>query len=387
METMVTAPFPGQTTGGIGLAHPPARCRNCGSELKITFADLGMTPLANSFVAPDALYRMEPFYPLRAYVCNSCMLVQLEDFESPENIFTDYLYFSSYSASWLDHARRYVTAMIERFALDRTKFVVEVASNDGYLSKNFALADIPCLGIEPAENVAMVARAAGVPTHVAFFGTTTAAELATRRKADLMTANNVLAHVPDINDFVEGFRILLAPQGVATFEFQHLARLIENNQYDTIYHEHFSYLSLLTVERIFAAHRLAVFDVEELPTHGGSLRVYSCHAGARLPKSSVTRVQEFESRMGLGELATYQKFAQKVIASKVNILSFFIDNLRAGQKIIGYGAPAKGNTLLNFCGIGSEFLEFTVDRSPHKQGRYLPGTRIEIRSPQEIFRV
>ena len=363
------------------------RCRFCDAPLHVTFVNLNSSPLANSLLDAQAYHRMEAHYPLHALVCEECFLVQLPDLETPENIFSDYLYFSSYSDTWLAHARDYCDDMIVRFGLGRESRVVEVASNDGYLLRNFVDAGISVLGIEPAANVAEVARQKGVPTMVAFFGSDTAKSLrAEGHIADLMTANNVLAHVPDINGFVEGFSILLKPEGVATFEFPHLLNIMEQNQFDTIYHEHFSYLSLLAVERIFAAHGLSVFDVEKLSTHGGSLRVYACHAGRLPPEERVLALRAQEEIAGLHCIESYSGFAEQVVRIKCEILSFLIDMKREGRRLVAYGAPAKGNTLLNYCGIGPEFLPFTVDRNPYKQGRYLPGTRIPIRHPDTILK-
>ena len=362
-------------------------CRFCGAELRQSFVDLGRSPLANAFLAPDELRRMEPFYPLHAYVCRDCLLVQLEAFESPEHIFSDYLYFSSYSASWLQHARAYVGQVTKRFRLGPGSLVVEVASNDGYLLQYVKEHGIGALGVEPAANVAEATLSKGIPTEIAFFGTATARRLAEAgSRADLMVANNVLAHVPDLNDFVAGFKILLKPTGVATFEFPHLLRLIRECQFDTIYHEHFSYLSLLAVDRIFAHHGLAVFDVEELPTHGGSLRVYAAPAEAAPARSDgVEKVLTDERGAGLSRPDGYADFGKAVVEVKCRLLEFLIGLRRTRKTIAGYGAPAKGNTLLNYCGIGPELLPYTVDLSPHKQGRYLPGVGIPIHPPQRIF--
>ena len=362
-------------------------CRSCGAPLSQTFADLGMSPLANSFVPPERAQAMEPFYPLHVYVCGSCRLVQLEEFESPQHIFGDYLYFSSFSDSWLRHAEAYANTMIERFALGRDCQVVEIASNDGYLLQFFQRKSVPALGVEPAANVAAVAIKKGIATEVAFFGEATAARLkAAGKTADLIAANNVLAHVPDINDFVKGFKILLKPQGVVTVEFPHLLNLIEKNQFDTIYHEHFSYLSLLAVETIFVRQGLAVFDVEQLPTHGGSLRLYGRHAEdqakGRTPAVDALLRLELEAGLDTGE--PYDRFAAQVVATKLAVLDFFVTAKRAGKRIVAYGAAAKGNTLLNYCGLGAEMIDFTVDRSPHKQGKLLPGTRIPIRAPDAV---
>ncbi|MBY0338971.1 MAG: class I SAM-dependent methyltransferase [Acetobacteraceae bacterium] len=364
-----------------------SHCRFCAKPLTTSFADLGMSPLSNAYVAPENAKAMERFYPLHAYVCDGCHLVQLEEFETPEAIFSDYLYFSSFAASWVEHARRYAAAMTERFGLTPASRVVEVASNDGYLLQWFVQAGIPVLGVEPAANVAEHARAKGVESVPAFFGEATAREL--REKgfaADLMAANNVLAHVPDIRDFTRGFAVLLKPEGVATFEFPHLLQLMRHNQFDTIYHEHFSYLSLLTAQQVMAAAGLRVFDVEELPTHGGSLRLYTCRAGAsHAGTPAIARILAEERAAGLDGMAAYAAFARQVVDTKAAVLDFFVAAHRAGKRVVGYGAPAKGNTLLNYCGIGPEFLPFTVDRSPHKQGMLLPGTHIPIRAPEAIF--
>lgn len=322
----------------------------------------------------------EKFHPLHAFVCAGCFLVQLQAFESPEAIFGDYVYFSSYSDAWLEHARRYADEAIARFGLSSTSQVVEIASNDGYLLGHFVKKGIPSLGIEPAKNVARVAMERGIETIPRFFGASLARELvAAGKSADLVVGNNVLAHVPDIHDFVEGVRLLLKPEGTATFEFPHLERLIAENQYDTIYHEHFSYLSLLAAERIVEEHGLSVVDVDELPTHGGSLRIHLAHASRRtVPSDRVVAVRAKEAQAKLGDVSTYRAFAKKVAASKREILRFFLDAADAGKRVVGYGAPAKGNTLLNYLGVGPDWLPFTVDRSPHKQGLLLPGTRIPV---------
>jgi SAM-dependent methyltransferase len=365
---------------------PPSPCRFCGAPLEDVFVDLGMSPLANSYVPPERVNAMEPFYPLRALVCGRCFLVQLEEFETPDAIFTDYAYFSSYSTSWLDHSRRYAEAMVARFGLDEDSQVVELASNDGYLLQYFKQQGVPVLGVEPAANVAAVAvQERGIPTEVAFFGVETAERLAADAQADLIAANNVLAHVPDLNDFVGGMKALLAPGGVITVEFPHLMRLIEANQWDTIYHEHFSYFSFLTVRRVFEAHGLRLFDVEELPTHGGSLRIYGCHADDS--KAETERAAELASReraAGYERLETYTGYAARVVADKRDILSFLIGLKREGRRVVGYGAPAKGNTLLNYCGVGPDFLDYTVDLNPHKQGQFLPGSHIPVRAPEVL---
>lgn len=364
----------------------PARCRFCQSELTVTFADLGMSPLSNSYVPPDRLRSMEPFYPLHAYVCNDCKLVQLEEFESPQEIFSDYAYFSSYSESWLAHCKAYVEMMLGRFGYAGDSKVIEIASNDGYLLQFFVEHGVPVLGIEPAANVAEVARTKGIPTEVRFFGVQTATELAAQgHRADLLLGNNVLAHVPDINNFVAGMQIILQRHGEITMEFPHLLRLMQNNQFDTIYHEHFSYLSFLTVEKIFAKHGLKLFDVEELPTHGGSLRIFACHADDGRPIGiRVSAMRKLERDHGLHDIATYRRFGEQVKETKRKLLAFLLDAKRDGKSVVGYGAPAKGNTLLNFCGVRTDLLEFTVDRSPHKQGRFLPGTHIPILPPDAI---
>jgi 2-polyprenyl-3-methyl-5-hydroxy-6-metoxy-1,4-benzoquinol methylase len=330
---------------------------------------------------------MEPFYPLHVRVCSACFLVQLEQYVSREDIFTDYAYFSSYSDSWLQHANHYTHQMVERFGLNSANLVVELASNDGYLLQYFVQKGIPTLGIEPAANVAQVAEKKGVPTLVKFFGCETALELAAQgKKADLLLGNNVLAQVPDLNDFVGGMKILLKPQGVITMEFPHLMRLMDENQFDTIYHEHFSYFSFLTAEKIFAAHGLTLFDVEELGTHGGSLRIYARHFedGSKVVSARVHELRAREESAGFTRLDRYHSFAEQVKETKRKLLEFLIEAKRAGKQIVGYGAPGKGNTLLNFCGIRTDFLDYTVDRSPHKQGKFLPGTHIPIYSPDRI---
>jgi 2-polyprenyl-3-methyl-5-hydroxy-6-metoxy-1,4-benzoquinol methylase len=366
--------------------HKP-RCRFSGIELKHVFADLGMSPLANSYLRPEQLNSAEKFYPLRAYVSEDNFLVQLEEFESPDHIFSDYAYFSSFSDSWLRHAKGYVEMMVERFGFDEKSQVIEIASNDGYLLQYFHEKGIPVLGIEPAANVAEVARKSGIPSVVKFFGVRTARELvADAIQADLLLGNNVLAHVPDLNDFVAGMKIVLKPTGILTMEFPHLLNLVALNQFDTIYHEHFSYFSFLTVERVFAKHGITLFDVEELPTHGGSLRIFGLHAEADRPAVSdrVKALKEEEIAAGLDKMETYLNFGQQAKETKRKLLTFLIDAKRAGKSIVGYGAPAKGNTLLNYCGVGRDFLDYTVDRSPHKQGLALPGTHIPIEAPERI---
>jgi 2-polyprenyl-3-methyl-5-hydroxy-6-metoxy-1,4-benzoquinol methylase len=367
--------------------HHAGRCRFCETPLVHSFVDLGMSPLSNAFIKPENYHAMEPFYPLHAYVCGSCFLVQLEEFESPQQIFSEYAYFSSYSESWLRHARAYTEMMIRRFDFNASHQVIEIASNDGYLLRNFKERGIPVLGIEPAENVAQVARAAGIPTQAKFFGVKTARELAASGlQADLLLGNNVLAHVPDVNDFVAGMKIALKRDGVITMEFPHLMQLMAHNQFDTIYHEHFSYFSLVTVEKIFAKHGLTLFDVEELPTHGGSLRIYVRHAEHDKPAESakVASLRKREIDAGMTALTTYEKFSENVRETKRKLLDFLIRAKREGKTLAGYGAPAKGNTLLNYCGIRTDFLDYTVDRSPHKQGLFLPGTRIPVHTPDRI---
>lgn len=364
-----------------------ALCRFCGTALNHTFVDLGMSPLSNAFVSQEQLNKAEKFYPLHAYVCETCLLVQLEEFESPEQIFSDYAYFSSYSDSWLCHAQTYTERMVERFGFDRTHQVIEIASNDGYLLQYFHQKGIPVLGIEPAANVAKVAEEKGISTLVKFFGVETAKDLVFQgMQADLLLGNNVLAHVPDLNDFVAGIKIVLKPQGILTMEFPHLLKLIEQNQLDTIYHEHFSYFSLLTVEKIFASHGLMLFDVEELPTHGGSLRIYGKHEEAEAIAISdrIIQLKAKEVQAGLGRIQAYQGFSEQVKLTKRKLLSFLIEAKHHGKSIVGYGAPAKGNTLLNYCGIRTDLLDYTCDRSPYKQGLFLPGTHIPIYHPDKI---
>jgi SAM-dependent methyltransferase len=363
-------------------------CRFCRAELRRTFVDLGMSPLCETYLSEADLNRGEMYYPLHVYVCESCWLVQLQEYESAENIFSDYAYFSSYSDSWLKHAAAYCDQMTNRFGLGRDSFVVEVASNDGYLLQYFVCDGVPVLGIEPAANVAKVAvEERRVPTLVRFFGTRLAKELAEQgRCADLVLGNNVLAQVPDLNDFVEGLEILLKPEGVLTLEFPHLLKLIELNEFDTIYHEHFSYFSLLTTVRILEAHGLKVFDVEELPTHGGSLRVYACRAEARTRdiEPRVERLIATEEKAGLASAAGYESFARQVKETKIAFVDFLLTATRQGKKVAGYGAPGKSATLLNYCGIGKDLIEYTVDRSPYKQGRFLPGSHIPIHHPDRI---
>jgi len=362
-------------------------CRFCDSPLKYSFADLGMSPLANSYLRQEELQQVEPHYPLYVYVCEECYLVQLPEFAPPEHIFSDYAYFSSYSEQWLSHSKTYTEMMIERFGFDSKSQIIEIASNDGYLLQYFKEKNISVLGIEPAANVSKVAIESGIPTITKFFGVATAKELIENKKnGDLLIANNVLAHVPDLNDFVEGMKILLSPKGIITVEFPHLMHLINQNQFDTIYHEHFSYFSFMTVNRVFAAHNLKIFDIDEIPTHGGSLRIYACHRENKI-RSIGNRVKELLSRendLGLHNIETYLSFNKKIRAVKRNILEFMIKIKNQNRSLVGYGAPAKGNTLLNYCGIRTDFLDYTVDRSPHKQGYFLPGTHIPIYHPDHI---
>jgi SAM-dependent methyltransferase len=361
-------------------------CRFCGAPVEAVFADLGMSPLANAYLPADRVNAMEPFYPLRALVCGNCFLVQLEEFETPEQIFSDYAYFSSYSTSWLEHCERYAEQMVERLRLDGDSRVVEIASNDGYLLQYFRDREIAVLGVEPAANVAEVATAKGIPTVVEFFGQDTARELARESQADLLLGNNVLAHVPDLNDFVAGMKLLLKPGGVITMEFPHLMRLIDDNQWDTIYHEHFSYFSFLTVSAVFAAHGLRLFDVQELPTHGGSLRIYGAHADDQTKQQSdaARELAQRERDAGYERLETYLGYGLRVERDKRQILRFLIDLKEQGLRVAAYGAPAKGNTLLNYCGVRRDMVEYTCDLNPHKQGHFLPGSHIPIRSPDEL---
>jgi len=362
-------------------------CRFCGAALEHTFVDLGASPLAQSFLSREQLTQMEPFYPLHVYVCGKCFLVQLQEFVAPENIFSDYLYFASYSDSWLAHAKAYTDLMVERFSINEKSLVVEIASNDGYLLQYFVEKRVPVLGVEPAANVAAVAVQKGIPSLVKFFNSDAARELAAKgQRADLLLGNNVLAHVPDINNFVAGMKILLSPTGVITMEFPHLMRLMAENQFDTIYHEHFSYFSFLAVERIFASHRLTLFDVQELPTHGGSLRIFARHTedASKLVGPRVTELRAREESAGFHQLETYSRFAEQVKETKRKLLEFLIQAKQNGKKIAAYGAAAKGNTLLNYCGVRTDFIDYVVDRSPYKQGKVLPGVRIPIYAPEHI---
>lgn len=362
-------------------------CRFCGTQLNHTLVDLGMSPLCESYLKPEQLNQMEPFYPLHVYVCENCFLVQLDQYVSVDHIFEEYAYFSSYADSWVQHAKVYTDKIAGRLGLNENSHVVEIASNDGYLLQHFVALGIPVLGIEPAKNVARVAIDKGVETCVDFFGERKAGELAAEGKgADLLIGNNVLAQVPDLNDFVKGMKILLKPGGVITMEFPHLVRLIDENQFDTIYHEHFSYFSLYAVERIFNEHGLMLFDVEELPTHGGSLRIYACHSDdeTRAVSRNITDLRAREDTAGISRIESYNVFTEKVKETKRKLLEFLIKTKRGGNSIAGYGAPGKGNTLLNYCGIRTDFLDYTVDRNPYKQGMFLPGTHIPIFHPDKI---
>lgn len=363
------------------------RCRFCGHALKQTVIDLGMSPLCESYIPPEKLNCMEPFYPLHVYVCSNCFLVQLEEYVSAKDIFSEYAYFSSCADSWVQHARDYSQLMTRRFDLGKDSLVVELASNDGYLLQHFVEAGIPSLGIEPARNIARVAIEKGIPTLVEFFGEDCARDLVCGgKRADLIAGNNVLAQVPDLNDFVAGVTLLLKPDGVATFEFPHLLKLIRLNQFDTIYHEHFSYFSFITVEKIFAHHGLTLFDVDEIPTHGGSLRIYARHTGdpSHPTEEHVNDLRSREIAEGLNTLGAYRSFTEQVEETKRKILEFLIQARRTGKQVVGYGAPGKGNTLLNYCAIRTDFIDYTVDRNTYKQGKFLPGTRIPILHPDNI---
>lgn len=366
--------------------HTP-HCRFCGTELRHTLVDLGMSPLCESYVSLDRLDRMEAFYPLHVRVCENCFLVQLEAYVSPEHIFREYAYFSSYADSWLAQCKAYTDLVVDRFGLNETSQVIELASNDGYLLQYFIEKNIPVLGVEPATNIAKIAIAKGIPTLNEFFGQECARQLVGQgMQADLIAANNVLAHVPELNDFVAGIKILLKPQGVFTGEIQHLVKLMAENQFDTIYHEHFCYHTFITLEKIFAAHGMTLFDVEELPTHGGSLRIYACHADnlAQTVTDRAIALREKEQAAGFGSIERYTNFEAQVRETKRKILEFLIAAKRSGKTVVGYGAPGKGNTLLNYCGIRTDFLDYTVDRNPYKHGKFLPGTHIPIYPPSKI---
>jgi SAM-dependent methyltransferase len=366
---------------------PAKACRLCGARLQHTFVDLGMSPLCETYPSAADLNRGEIYYPLHTYVCDVCFLVQLDQYESPQNIFKDYPYFSSYSDSWLRHCENYCNRMVERFGLNEDSAVIEVGSNDGYLLQYFLQRNVPVQGIEPAANVARAAIQKGIPTLVEFFGMALAKDLAAAGGcADLIAGNNVLAQVPDLHDFIEGLRILLKPGGVLTLEFPHLLKLIEWNEFDTIYHEHFSYFSLLTTVRLMEAHGLRVFDVEELQSHGGSLRVYACRTEdhTRPIERTVADLVATERRAGLSSLEGYQSYAARVKETKLALVEFLLKTASLEKKVAGYGAPGKSATLLHYCGIGKDLIEYTVDRNPHKQGRFLPGTHIPIHHPDRI---
>jgi len=360
-------------------------CAFCSAPLEHTFVDLGKTPLANRYLTKEMLSQPEPTYPLHARVCAKCLLVQVEPAVSAEEIFGDYAYFSSFSTSWLEHAKRFTQEAIQRFNLGKTSRVVEIASNDGYLLKNFVAAGIPCLGVEPARNIAELAVKAGVPTEAVFFGKETARRLLTRDgAANLMIGNNVLAHVPDINDFVGGFAILLAPDGVISIEVPHILKLIEQTAFDTIYHEHYSYYSFFTLEKIFAAHGLRIFDVQELPTHGGSLRIWAGHDQANALTPAIEKMRQKEAAAGLNKLDGYRGFDAKVKQLCQGFVDFIKQQKQQGKQVAAYGAAAKGNTLLNVCGITADQIRYVCDLSPAKQGYYLPGSHIPIFSPDKI---
>lgn len=366
-------------------------CRFCNTELRHTFADLGMSPIANAYIKPEEVNKAELFYPLHVYVCNKCFLVQLPSTISREIHFNDeYAYFSSYSQSWLLHAKDYVGMMMKRFGYSKKSLVVELASNDGYLLQYFKEKSVPVLGIEPCANVAEAAQKKGIKTLIKFFGVNTAKKLKKEGiKADLVIGNNVLAHVPDINDFVKGIEIILAPKGIVTIEFPHLKNLIDKIEFDTIYHEHYSYLSLITVEKIFAFHGMTIFDVKEIPTHGGSLRIFAKHTNNHdlSITQNVVSLRKKEVKAGFKKISMYEEFQEKVVEAKRQFIEYLVKQKKNGKKIVAYGAPAKCNTLLNFCGVGSDIIDFTVDKSPHKQNHLLPGTRIPIYSPRMLYKM
>lgn len=372
----------------LGARPAKGGCRFCGTPLVHSFVDLGKSPLCENFLTAEQLFEPEPFYPLHAFVCGECFLVQVEEYVSGTEIFGgEYAYFSSYSDSWLAHARAFADTITQRLALDETSLVVEVASNDGYLLRNFVERGIPVLGIEPADNVAAVARERGVDTQVRFFGVDTARALAADGvAADLVCANNVIAHVPDLNDFVGGFQHIVKPRGTLTVEFPHLVNIVEGNHFDTIYQEHYCYHSLHTLSRVFAHHNMTVFDVEELPTHGGSLRIHVRHAAdaSRPVSAAVHRVHRMEMDRGYADLAVYRAFAERVRETKRRFLQFLIEAKREGRSVVGYGAPGKANTLLNYCGVRTDFLDYVVDRNPYKHGKYLPGTHVPVFAPERI---
>jgi SAM-dependent methyltransferase len=373
-------------TGDAATPSAGPSCRSCGTALSTVVVDLGVSPPCERFLAADQVDAMEPFYPLKVFVCDACFLVQLPEHIPPAEIFTEYAYFSSYSDSWVEHGRRYAERMIRELDLGPDRLVVEVASNDGYLLRHFAAAGVPVLGVEPARNVAAVAVERGIPTIERFFGRTLAAELVgDGRRADLLIGNNVLAQVPDLHDFVDGLAAVLAPGGLLTLEFPHLLRLLEGNQFDTIYHEHYSYFSLASAAHILAQHDLAVVDVDELPTHGGSLRLHVRHRAAdQRPSPAVERVLAAEAVGGLRDPATYRAFGERVEGVKRDVLEFLIGERRAGRTVAGYGAPGKANTFLNYCGIRTDLVAYTVDRNPYKHGKFTPGTHIPIHPPERL---
>ena len=363
------------------------KCRFCKSKILTNFANLGKTPLSNSFLKKSHLRKKEKTFPLHAYVCNNCLLVQLKEFKSPKEIFSEYVYFSSFSKSWLEHSKTFSEEMIRKLKLNEKNQIIEIASNDGYLLQYFKERKIPVLGIEPAKNVAKSAIKKGIPTIIKFFGTKTAKELVDKGiKADLIIGNNVLAHVPNLNDFVRGLKFLLKENGVISLEFPHILKLIQKNQFDTIYHEHFSYFSFYTIRKIFSKHQLSIFDVNEISTHGGSLRIFVKHSKNQKIKTrkSVQNLIKKEKKFKINKINTYKEFQPKIENIKKNIQQFFVNSKKDKIKVVGYGAPAKGNTLLNYCGINKKNLKYTVDVSPHKKGMFLPGTHIEVKDPKEI---
>jgi len=365
-----------------------AKCRFCGTPLRYSFIDLGMQPLCESYLSINQLNQMEPFYPLHAYVCEKCLLVQVEEYVSPKEIFSEYAYFSSYSDSWLEHSKKYVDMIIKKLNLSSESKAIEIGSNDGYLLQYFVEKGVPVLGVEPAGNVAEVAKKRGIPTLIEFFGVETANKMKSDGTlADLIIGNNVLAQVPELNDFIEGMKLILKPEGIITLEFPYLMKLMEGNQFDTIYHEHFSYFSIITTKKIFSKHGLTIFDVEEISTHGGSLRIYVRHDNdtSKSISQNVKILTKKEKMAGFDKIDAYLSFKNKVFNTKNKLLSFLIKAKEADKKIVGYGAPGKGNTLLNFCGIRVDFLEYTVDRNPYKQNKFLPGTHIPIFHPEKIF--
>lgn len=364
------------------------QCRYCKTELHHVFVDLFNSPASNSFLTKEQLNEPETFYPLKVYTCHQCFLVQVDEYQKSDAIFNgDYVYFSSYSTSWLAHAKRYVDAMTERFKLNKDSLVMEIASNDGYLLQYFVENNIPVLGIEPTANTAKAAEEKGVSSLVEFFGTSLAEELVKEgKKADLLLGNNVLAHVPDIVDFVGGMKIALKDTGIITMEFPHLLQLVENNQFDTIYHEHFSYLSFHTVQQIFASKGLELFDVEELTTHGGSIRIYAKHQEdtTKAISPNVAKMLEKERSTGIADLKYYEDFQKRALKVKLDLISFLIEQKRIGKKVAAYGAAAKGNTLLNYCGIKSDLIDFVVDANPHKQNKFMPASHIPVYREQHL---